>query len=155
MRVGFKASGGWNAITDSNHGAPLGELGAELSVFFYPPSESVEPFGHDFARESGNINRSLIDFDPRHNAFFRKNLGKECAVTGGGTNGFIEKNNAADCFLDPLGRQEHFTIGSASVFIGFDFNAIEASLDGARAFIGGKYSLALRNHRPRYGFKFL
>jgi hypothetical protein len=115
------------------------------------PSRST----HDFAGKTRQINRTFVDFNARHNALLRQELGKGRATAGRGANGFFEQNHAADCFLQPLGREKHFPVSAAIIFAGFDLDAIKAPFDSAHALIGRKDSLSFGNHRPRNGFKFL
>ena len=49
-------------LADINHGAPLGELGAELGIFFNAGCEAIEAFGHGFAgRERQGLPRIKLD----------------------------------------------------------------------------------------------
>src|SRR5690348_10844065 len=112
MPVGLQTSTRRDPVANRDYGAPLGELGAELFVFFQASAQSVQAFGDDLAGKPGQIDGPLVHFDSGNDALLGEQFGKRRTIARLGANRLIEQNDTADRFLDALGTEEHLAVST-------------------------------------------
>ena len=146
MGVGFYAGAAGDAVTDGDHGAPLGEAGVEFAVFGKAGAQPVQTLGDFFTRVSGHVLGAGVHLDAGHNALVMQGLGKRYPGGRGLAQGLVEQDHAADV-LGAAGRgDQQFPVGAAVFLGGLYAYAIEALLDGGKTLVYGEYALALCHH---------
>ncbi len=78
--VGVEAGLAGNAITDGDHGPPLGETSAQLAILSQPVAQAVQALGHFFAGKAGQVLGPGINFNPRNNPLARQDFGERGAI---------------------------------------------------------------------------
>ena len=128
-------------VADADDRTPFSEIGTELLILFNSCPKSVEPLGHNFAREAGDIDRSLVDFDTGHDALFGEKLGERRAVEAAVRMVSSKRITPLMASSRPL-VVKHIAIGAAILIIGLNLYAVEASLDRPHALIGREDSFS-------------
>src|SRR5262249_25591191 len=132
---------------DIDHRTPLRKARAALVIFFQPFGEPVEPDGDEFARTVRQGLRSFVDLDPGNGAGLLDQFDQRRAVFGVLPDGLVVEDDAGDISAHRLLRAEqHLAIIAAIVLGRFHLDGVEALLDGAGRFVGGKDALARSYH---------
>ena len=118
---------------DIDHGAPLGELGAEIAVLDEALAQAVEPLGDHLAGAERQRLRSLVDLDAGERARLLDDLGQRRAILGLLPDRLVIQDDAGDVFGHRLAGAEHHLAIVAAIVLGvLDADRVEALLDRAR-----------------------
>ena len=112
MCVGFNASLAGNAITNSNHRAPLGKTGAHLKIFPEAAAQSVQTFGYFLSRMTCQVPGTGVNFDAWNDSRISYGFNKGSAVFHGLPDSLIIKDNTADKPAQPGSGYNHFPISA-------------------------------------------
>ena len=116
--VGSLADGDhrWAAISDLEHGSPLGEaaaLGVELGS---AAIETVETLGSGLAIGAADGNDSLIELDTGLDATRAEELDEVLSTGSGLVDGLLVQDDAGDVLLDSWGGEEELSVSTSVVF---------------------------------------
>ena len=146
MGVGFDTPVGRDMVADGDHGAPLGEPGAQFAVFGQAVAQPVQAFGYLLTGMSGQVLGARIHLDAGHNAFSYHRLREWHTVPGLLPQCLVEQDHAAD-ELFPAGRgDQQFPVGAPVFLGGFDIDGVETFLYGRQTLVDGKNAFAFRHH---------
>ena len=155
MRVGGDARPRRDVPPDSDHCAPLGELGAQFHVFCAALGEAVETLGDFFAGAKRHVLGAGVHLDSGNRADAREQLRKGRAVGRFLPQRLVVEDHSGDMFAKAAGGKQHVAVG-ATVFLDvFDADALEALLDGSGRFVSSQDALAGRDHCLRDSRQFV
>jgi hypothetical protein len=140
--VGIEAGVGRNAVADRDHGAPLGELRAEVAVLDESLGEPVEPLGDLLLGREGQGLGALVDLDPGQDPLVGEHLHERRAVGGLLADRLVVEDHAGDELFGAGGAEQHLAIGAPVVLGRRRIDRLEPLLDRARALVGGEDALA-------------
>ena len=143
MRVGFDTTPGRNALSDANHGAPLGETRAYLKIFFKSVTQAVQTFRDFLSGMSGQILGSGIHFDARNDARVGKHFDKRRAILLLLADRFIKENRAADALSETGRGDDQFPIRAPGLDRLRDVELGESFVAGGIAFIHRQQTLVV------------
>ena len=136
-----------NAGADVDHGAPLGELGAETAVFDEALAQTVEAFGDHLAGTERQRLGPLVDLDAGERAGLLDDLDERRAVLGLLADRLVVEDDAGDVFRHRLAGAEHHLAVVAAIVLGvLDADRVEALLDRARGLVGRQNAAPRRDH---------
>ena len=115
--LALDASRAWQIVVDVDYGSPFREARPEAGVLFEPIAESIEPFGHGFARRTGERLRARIDLDAWHDPLFCKHLRERRPASVFLADRLVLHDDAADEFGGGRKREQHLPVRAAALVV--------------------------------------